>query len=176
MSHFQTSELMNQFLPLLSKICNDAAFWERVRAELFYDWWFTTNQFVLATSPSRLTTSNFIFRLNTCGHNPYVTSSLTTGWICRLQLLLGLASEFRGTHDYISFSQVRDSPNLEGPIPVFTYSPGTEWPSYTSRHWVPFSLPSTARRATVEVSEPLTFSIKKESFGSQVLRAVSSGT
>jgi hypothetical protein len=25
-----------------------------------YDWWFTANQFVLATSPLRLTTSNFI--------------------------------------------------------------------------------------------------------------------
>jgi hypothetical protein len=32
------------------------------------------------------------FQLNTCGHNPYVTSSLTRGWVCRLQLLLTLAS------------------------------------------------------------------------------------
>jgi hypothetical protein len=32
------------------------------------------------------------FQLNTCGHNPYVTSSLTRGWVCRLQLLLVLAS------------------------------------------------------------------------------------
>jgi hypothetical protein len=34
------------------------------------------------------------------------------------------------------------------------YPPGSGWPSYTPRHWVPFSsLPST-RRATVEVFEP----------------------
>jgi hypothetical protein len=32
--------------------------------------------------------------------------------------------------------------------------PGTEWPSYTPRHWVPFSSPSTTRRTTVEVFEP----------------------
>jgi hypothetical protein len=37
-----------------------------------YRTWF----FVLATSPLRLTTSNFIFQLNTCGYSPYVTSSL----------------------------------------------------------------------------------------------------
>jgi hypothetical protein len=60
------------------------------------------NQFVLATSPLRLTTGNFIFQLNTYSYNPYVTS-----WVCRLQLLLVLASavilrsESRATHDHI---------------------------------------------------------------------------
>jgi hypothetical protein len=35
-----------------------------------YDWQFTANQFFLvATSPLRLTTSNFIFQLNTCGYS-----------------------------------------------------------------------------------------------------------
>jgi hypothetical protein len=50
-------------------------------SELLYDCRFTANQFVLTTSPLRLTTSNFIFQLNTCGYNPYVTSSLTRGWV-----------------------------------------------------------------------------------------------
>jgi hypothetical protein len=46
--------------------------------------------------------------------------SLTRGLICRLQLLLALASavilrlESRGTHDHILLPQIRDSPNLEG--------------------------------------------------------------
>jgi hypothetical protein len=31
-------------------------------------------------------------QLNPCGHSPYVTSSLTRGWVCRLQLLLVLTS------------------------------------------------------------------------------------
>jgi hypothetical protein len=56
---------------------------------------------------------------NTSGYNTYVTSSLMRGWVCRLQLLLVLASavilrsESRGTHDHIFLSQIWDSPNLE---------------------------------------------------------------
>jgi hypothetical protein len=53
-------------------------------------------------------------------------------WVCRLQLLLTLASavilgsESRGTHDHILLSQIRDSPNLEGQDPVFTGWPTTK--------------------------------------------------
>jgi hypothetical protein len=70
-------------------------------------------------------TSNFISQLNTCGYSPYVTSSLRRGWVCRLQLLLVLASavilrsESRETHDPILLSQLRDSPNLYGQVPLF---------------------------------------------------------
>jgi hypothetical protein len=52
--------------------------------------------------------------------------SLTRGHVCRLQLLLALASalilgsESRGTHDHILLSQIRDSSNLERQVPVFT--------------------------------------------------------
>jgi hypothetical protein len=94
-------------------------------SELLYDWRFPANQFVLATSPLRLTASNFIFQLNTCGYNLYVTTTLTRGWVCRLQLLLVLASavvlgsESCGTHDDILLSQIRDSDNLEGEVSVF---------------------------------------------------------
>jgi hypothetical protein len=78
----------------------------------------------LGDKPLRLASSNF-FHLNTCGlspyltssrgHSPCLTSSLTRGWVCRIQLLLALASavilrsRFSGIHDHI-----RDSPNLEG--------------------------------------------------------------
>jgi hypothetical protein len=61
----------------------------------------------------------------TCGYSPYVTSSLTRGWVCRLQLLLALASavilgsESRGIHDRTLLSQIRDSSNLEGLVPIF---------------------------------------------------------
>jgi hypothetical protein len=47
------------------------------------------------------------------------------GWIYRLELLLVLASavilrsEFRSIHNHILLSQIRDSPNLEGQVPVF---------------------------------------------------------
>jgi hypothetical protein len=35
----------------------------------------------------------------------------------------------------------------------YLYPPGTEWPGYTQRYWVPFSSPPTTRRAMVEVFE-----------------------
>jgi hypothetical protein len=85
----------------------------------------------------------FFLQLNTCDHSSHITSSLTIGWVYRLQLLLVLASavilesESWGTHDHISLSQSRDSPNLEGQVPVFI-SPGTEWPSYTPGTGFPF--------------------------------------
>jgi hypothetical protein len=108
-------------------------------SELFSDWRVTANHFVLATSSLRLTTSNFIFQLNTCGYSPYVTSSLTREWVCSLQLLLALASavilrsESLGTHDDILLSQIRESRNLEDQIPVFI-SPRNTWTIYTPRH------------------------------------------
>jgi hypothetical protein len=94
-------------------------------SELLYNWRFTANQFVLATSPLRSTTRIFIiliFQLSTCGYSPYVTSPLKRGWVCRLQWLLGLASavilrsQSRGIHDHILLS-----PNLEGRVPAFIY-------------------------------------------------------
>jgi hypothetical protein len=96
-----------------------------LESDLLHDWRLTASQSVSATSPLRLTTSNFIFQLNTCGYSTYVTSSLTKGWVCRLQLLLVLASavilrsESRGTHDHILLPQIRDSPNMEGQVFVF---------------------------------------------------------
>jgi hypothetical protein len=62
------------------------------------------------------THDQYFFQLNTCGYSPNVTSSLTRGPVCRLQLLLVLAnavtlgSGSRGTHDHIL---IRDSHNLE---------------------------------------------------------------
>jgi hypothetical protein len=80
-------------------------------SELLYDWQFTTNYFVLAPSPLRLTPRSF-FELSTCGNNPYVTSSLMRGLVCCWQLLLVLASTFilrsesHKTHDHILMSQI----------------------------------------------------------------------
>jgi hypothetical protein len=60
--------------------------------------------------------------MDTCGHSPYVTSSLTIGWVCRLKLLLALAwavilgFKSRGLHDDILLSQIRD-PQPAGPGP-----------------------------------------------------------
>jgi hypothetical protein len=82
----------------------------------------------LGDNTLRLTAGNFILQLHTCGHSPYVTSSLIRSWVCRLLLLLALASvvilrsESRGDHDHILLSQIRDSTNLESQVPVFISS------------------------------------------------------
>jgi hypothetical protein len=95
---------------------------------LLYDWRFTANQLVLATSPLRLITSIFFFQINTCDQSPYVTFSLLRGWVRRLQLLLALASavilrsESHGTHNHILLSQIWDHTNLECQVPIFISS------------------------------------------------------
>jgi hypothetical protein len=66
-----------------------------------------------------------------------------------------------GTHDHILLSQIRDSPHRESQAP-YSYPSRTEWPSYTHRHWVPFSSSPTTRRTTVEVFELA--STKSESY------------
>jgi hypothetical protein len=82
--------------------------------------------------------------------------SLTIGRVCRVQLLLVLAStpilgsECRGTHDHVFLSQIRAPATWKARLP-YLYPPGTGWPSDTPRQWVPFSSPPTTRRATVEV-------------------------
>jgi hypothetical protein len=76
----------------------------------------------LGVKPLETHGQNF-FRLNTCGHCPYVTSSLTRELFCRLQLLLVLARAFilrfesRRTHDHSLLSQIWDCPNLEARSP-----------------------------------------------------------
>jgi hypothetical protein len=75
--------------------------------------------------------------VNACFHSPYVTSSLARGWVCRLQLLLALASgvilrsKSRGTSDHILLTQIRDSSNLEGQVPVFISPSYRVAPLYT---------------------------------------------
>jgi hypothetical protein len=113
----------------------------------------------LAPSLLRPTTSNFIFELNSCGHSPYVTSSLTRGRVCRLHLLLAFAiavilrPECRGTHGHILLSQIRDSHNMEGQVPVFI-SPRNRVAQLYAQALGPFSSSPTTRRVTVEVFDP----------------------
>jgi hypothetical protein len=56
-------------------------FMSKSKSKLLYDWRFTINQFILASSSLRLTARNF-FQLNPCSHSLYVTSSLTIRWVC----------------------------------------------------------------------------------------------
>jgi hypothetical protein len=130
--------------------------WSESESESLYDWRFTANQFVLATSPLRLTTSTFIFQLNTCCYSPYITSSLMRGRVCRYSCCWSSpAQSFSGQNPaglmttlyYLRF----ETPPTWRTRSPYIYPPGTWWPSYTPRHWVPFSSSPTNRMATVEV-------------------------
>jgi hypothetical protein len=104
-------------------------------------------------------TINFFSQVNAYCHSPHVTSSLMGGWVYCLQLLLSLAravilrSESRRTHDHILMSPIRDSPNLEGQVPVFI-SPRNRVAQLYSQALVPFLSPPMTCRAMVEVFEP----------------------
>jgi hypothetical protein len=81
------------------------------------------------------------------------TASLSCTTPAGLASAVILGFEFSGTHDHILLSQSRDSPTWSTRS-QYLYPAVTGRPSYTPRHCVPSSLPSTTRRAMVEVYEP----------------------
>jgi hypothetical protein len=96
------------------------------------------DQSILVSSPHLGPNTRFLFLSVAgllCG-----SPSLTRGRVCRLQLLLTLARavilgpESRWTQDNI----LLNPPTLKARTPHL-YPPATGWPSYTPRHWVPFS-------------------------------------
>jgi hypothetical protein len=115
-------------------------------SELLYNWRFTTNQFVLATSPLRPTTRIFIFQLNTCGY-----SSLKLLWASPAQPFLG--PNPAGLMTKLYCLRFETSPAWLSRS-LYLYPPGKGWPLYTSWHSVPFSSPPTTSSATVEVFDP----------------------
>jgi hypothetical protein len=83
---------------------------------------------------------------------------LTRRWVCRLQMLLALASAvIRGSESrriMTIFCRLRSEalPTWRARSP-YLYLPGTGWPNYISMHCVTFPSPPTTHRATVEVFE-----------------------
>jgi hypothetical protein len=98
----------------------------------------------------------FFFQLNTYSFSPYVTSSLTRGWVCRLQLLAQSFSgpSLSGLMTIFYCLRLETPLNLEDQIPVFISPRNRVAQLYTPRHWVPFPSPPTTHRATVEVFDP----------------------
>jgi hypothetical protein len=100
-------------MPLLRILCYNGSLvnlsQSQSESELFYDWRFTANQFFLTASPLRLTSSTFIFQLNTCCYSPYVT--------------VILRPDSSGTHDHISHSQIRDSTRVESQLIPLNFFP-----------------------------------------------------
>jgi hypothetical protein len=91
--------------------------------------------------------------------------SLTRGRVCRVQLLLALASAITlgsvsaGVMTIFYCLRFETPPTWRAKSP-YLYLLGTGWPGYTPRHWVPFSWFPTTRRAMVEVWDPTSTSDK----------------
>jgi hypothetical protein len=83
--------------------------------------------------------------------------SLVIGWVYSLQLLLDftsavfLGSESRWAYNHILPTEISDSHNLEGQVPIFTSPRNGGGGRYIPRHCIPFSSPHMTRRATVEI-------------------------
>jgi hypothetical protein len=80
--------------------------------------------------------------------------SLTRERVCCLQFLLASpAQSFLGPSPAglvtISYCLRFETPPTWRARSPYLYPPGTGWPSYTPRHWVTFSSPSTTRGTTV---------------------------
>jgi hypothetical protein len=96
--------------------------------------WITRRLAAISHQPPRLRftdwLTDFFFKINPWGHNPYITSSVKRWWICYVLLLLVLASavilrsESRRSHHHILLSQIRDSPKPGGPCPRIYIPPG----------------------------------------------------
>jgi hypothetical protein len=111
-------------------------------SKLLYDWRFTVNQFVLATSPFRLKTRDLFVQLNNCGHSPYVISSLIEdGSVFCNCCWLSLAQSFSGPSPAglmtTLLSQIRDSQTWRDRSP-YLYSQGHGGPVIHTGSGFPF--------------------------------------
>jgi hypothetical protein len=70
------------------------------RSKLLYDWRFTAKQFVLASSPSRLTNRG-LFSTEPFGQSPYVNSFLTRRWVCLLWICLAFVKSTYRTYSVL---------------------------------------------------------------------------
>jgi hypothetical protein len=130
--------------------------WE---SELLYDWRFTANQFVLATSPLRRHSIILFFTLTLAVifvmQHPLWREDGSAVYNCCWS---SPAQSFSGQNPaglMTTFYCLRfETPLTWKARSPYLYHPGTERPGYTSRHWVPFSSPPTTRRAKVHVFDP----------------------
>jgi hypothetical protein len=84
----------------------------------------------------------------------FVAPSLMRGRVCNLLLLLVLSSAVpRDSRPYFIVPILETPPTWRSRSP-YLYPPGTRWPRYSPRHWVPFLSPLTTCRTTVEVFYP----------------------
>jgi hypothetical protein len=130
-----------------------------------YSWWWLTDshsQLNKKSESSYFKTGSFLpiplrpatslfFQLNTFDYSPYVTPSLTRGWVCHLQLLLAHASAVIMTIFYCLRFNTHPTWRARS---LYLFPPRNRVVLLYHQALVPFSSPPTTRRAMVEVFEP----------------------
>jgi hypothetical protein len=110
-------------------------------SELLYDWQFTTNQFILATSPLKPTTGIFIFQLNTCVWSLCNIFTREDGSVVYNYCWSLPAQSFTGPSPaelMTTFYRLRfETPPTWRARSLYLYPPGTGWPGYMPRQGVP---------------------------------------
>jgi hypothetical protein len=104
-------------------------------------------------------TSNFVFQLNTSSYTPYVTSSLTEDRSVVYSCCWSLPAQSFSGPSPLGLMTTSYCLRLKTPLTWrarsrYLYPPGTGWPGYALRHWVPFLSPPMTRNAMVEVFNP----------------------
>jgi hypothetical protein len=127
-----STKLKRDFVPFIRHLNSLQDLSQSWESELFYDWRFTANQFVLATRPLRLTTSNFIFQLNTSGYAIYNCCWSSPAQSFSTPSPSGLMTIF--------YSLRFETPPSWRARSLYLYAPGTWWPSYSPRHWIPMKM------------------------------------
>jgi hypothetical protein len=102
--------------------------------------------------------------LGTANGTDEIRNTVEYFWKQQLKFMLKifLNTQFCKTHDHSLLFQIRVFPNLEVRS-QYLCPLGTEWPSYTPSHWVPFPSPFTTSRATVEVTRTRLLNLEGQS-------------
>jgi hypothetical protein len=139
------SRLTHQLLNCLERRVLDESC-RKSKSKLCYDRRSVSHS-VLMSSTHLGRTTRFLLLRDNCGFVDVGRSlSLTRERICDLQLLLFLASAvILGWLVTIFYCLRFETPPTWRARSPYLYPPATGWPSYTLRHWVPFSSPSTTR-------------------------------
>jgi hypothetical protein len=116
----------------------------KFKFKLYCDWW-SVNQLILVSDPlwGPWPDFNFLFWqfFSSCR-----MPSPTRGWVCNLQCSHSLVRVAQDPYPYVTVSS-ETPPSWRARSP-YLYPPGTGWPSYTPRHWVPFMSSLTTCSAT----------------------------
>jgi hypothetical protein len=106
--------------------------------------------------PLKIHDQHIFYQRNIYGHSPYVTSYLKRGWViiynccCHSPAQSFSGPSPAGLMTIFYCLRFETPPTWRARFPYF-YPPETRWPSFSPRHWVPFSSSPTTLRATMEL-------------------------